>query len=116
MDFSFSEEQEAVRELAGRIFTDLSTHERLREIESEPDGDRFDGKIWAELAAAGLLGIALPEEVGGAGLGFVETCLVVEAAGHARPTFRSSRRWPRRPRRLPASAPRPSAGSGYPAS
>ena len=30
MDFSFSEEQEAVRELAGRIFTDLATHERLR--------------------------------------------------------------------------------------
>ena len=84
MDFSFSEEQEAVRDLAGRIFTDLATHERLREIESEPDGDRFDRKIWAELAAAGLLGIALPEEVGGAGLGFVESCLVVEAAGHER--------------------------------
>ncbi|MGD0393648.1 MAG: acyl-CoA dehydrogenase family protein [Acidimicrobiales bacterium] len=83
MDFSFSEEQEAVRDLAGRIFTDLATHERLREIESEPDGDRFDRKIWAELAAAGLLGIALPEEVGGAGLGFVETCLLVEAAGHS---------------------------------
>jgi acyl-CoA dehydrogenase len=83
MDFSFSEEQEAVRELAGRIFTDLATHERLRELESEPDGERFDGKIWAELAAAGLLGIALPEDVGGAGLGFVETCLVVEAAGRS---------------------------------
>ena len=81
MDFSFSEEQEAVRELAGRIFTDLATHERLRELESEPDGDRFDRKLWAELAAAGLLGIALPEEVGGAGLGFVETGLLVEAAG-----------------------------------
>ncbi len=83
MDFSFSEEQEAVRDLAGRIFTDLATHERLRELESEPDGERFDRKIWAELAAAGLLGIALPEEVGGAGLGFVETCLLVEAAGHS---------------------------------
>ena len=83
MDFSFSEEQEAVRDLAGRIFTDLSTHERLRELESEPDGDRFDGKIWAELAAAGLLGIALPEEVGGAGLGFVETGLLVEAVGRS---------------------------------
>jgi 3-oxocholest-4-en-26-oyl-CoA dehydrogenase beta subunit len=81
MDFSFSEEQEAVRELAERIFTDLSTHERLREIESEPDGDHFDRKLWSELAAAGLLGISLPEEVGGAGLGFVETGLVVEAAG-----------------------------------
>ena len=81
MDFSFSEEQEAVRELAGRIFTDLSTHERLREFETDPDSDRFDRKLWAELAAAGLLGIALPESVGGAGLGFLETGLIVEAAG-----------------------------------
>jgi acyl-CoA dehydrogenase len=83
MDFSFSEEQEAVRELAGRIFTDLATHERLREIESDPDGDRFDTKLWSELAAAGLLGIDLPEEVGGAGLGFVATGLLVEAAGRS---------------------------------
>jgi 3-oxocholest-4-en-26-oyl-CoA dehydrogenase beta subunit len=82
MDFSFSEEQEAVRELAGRIVTDLATHERLREIESDPDGEWFDRKLWAELAAAGLLGIGLPEDVGGAGLGFVETGLVVEAMGH----------------------------------
>jgi len=81
MDFSFSEEQEAVRDLATRIFTDLSTHERLRELESDPDGERFDRKIWGELAAAGLLGMSLPEEVGGAGLGFVETGLIVEAAG-----------------------------------
>ena len=81
MDFSFSEEQEAVRELADRIFTDLSTQERLREMELEPDGDHFDRKLWSELASAGLLGIALPEEVGGAGLGFVETGLLAEAAG-----------------------------------
>jgi alkylation response protein AidB-like acyl-CoA dehydrogenase len=83
MDFSFSEEQEAVRDLAGRIFTDLATNERLREFESQPDGDYFDRKLWSELAAAGLLGIALPEEVGGAGLGFVETGLVVEATGRS---------------------------------
>jgi acyl-CoA dehydrogenase len=81
MDFSFNEEQEAVRELADRIFSDLSTHERLRELEAEPDGDRFDRRLWSELAFAGLLGIALPEEVGGAGLGFLETALIVEAAG-----------------------------------
>ena len=71
MDFSFSEEQEAVRELADRIFTDLSTQERLREMETDSGSDRFDAKLWSELAAAGLLGIALPEEVGGAGRGFL---------------------------------------------
>jgi len=81
MDFSFSEEQEAVRELADRIFTDLSNQERLRELEAEVDGDRFDRKLWSELASAGLLGIALPETVGGAGLGFLETGLLAEAAG-----------------------------------
>jgi alkylation response protein AidB-like acyl-CoA dehydrogenase len=81
MDFSFSEEQEAVRELADRIFTDLSTQERLREMETDPDGDRFDRKLWSELAGAGLLGISLPEEVGGAGLDFLETGLLAEAAG-----------------------------------
>jgi len=81
MDFSFSEEQEAVRELADRIFTDLSTQERLREMETDPTDDRFDRKLWSELAAAGLLGIGLPEDVGGAGLGFLEVGLVVEAAG-----------------------------------
>jgi len=81
MDFSFSEEQETVRSLADRILTDLSTHERLRELEAEPDGDRFDRKLWSELASAGLLGISLPEDVGGAGLGFVETGLIAEAVG-----------------------------------
>jgi len=81
MDFSFSEEQEAVRELADRIFTDLSTQERLRGIETEADSERFDTKLWSELAAAGLLGISLPEDVGGAGLGFLETGLLAEAAG-----------------------------------
>jgi alkylation response protein AidB-like acyl-CoA dehydrogenase len=81
MDFSLSEEQEAVRELADRIFTDLSTQERLRELESAEGNDRFDRKLWSELAAAGLLGIALPEDVGGAGLGFLETGLLAEAAG-----------------------------------
>ena len=70
MDFSFTEEQEAVRELSDRIFTDLSTHERLRELEADPEGDRFDRQLWAELAGAGLLGISLPEADGGAGLGY----------------------------------------------
>jgi alkylation response protein AidB-like acyl-CoA dehydrogenase len=81
MDFSFNEEQIAVGELATRIFTDLATHERLREFESDPGGERFDRKLWAELAAAGLLGISLPESVGGAGLGSLATGLIVEAAG-----------------------------------
>ena len=81
MDFSFGEDQEAVRELAARIFGDLCTHERLREIEGTED--HLDRKLWSELATAGLLGIGLPESVGGSGLGFLEACLVAEEAGRA---------------------------------
>jgi len=82
MDFTYSEEQEAVRQLAGQIFTDRVTHERLKQLEAEAGDDGpFDRDLWKELAGAGLLGIHLSEDVGGAGLDFVAACLVVEAAG-----------------------------------
>ena len=82
MDFAYGEEQEAVKELADRIFTERSTPERLKAVEAAADaGGPFDRDLWADLAGAGLLGIGLPEDVGGAGLDFVAVCLVVEAAG-----------------------------------
>lgn len=81
MDFSYSEEQDEIRALAARIFGDLATHERLKEVEATDD--RVDRRLWSELASAGLLGLGVPESVGGAGLGFLETCLVVEESGRA---------------------------------
>ncbi len=81
MDISFSEELEAVRELAARILGDLSTPERLKEIEA--DDEHVDTKLWGELADAGLLGISLPESVGGAGLGFGAACVVAEEVGRS---------------------------------
>ena len=79
MDFSFSEEQQAVQGLAAQIFEGQATAERVREVEA--GAERFDRELWVELAKAGLLGIALPESVGGAGLGLVEALLVQEEAG-----------------------------------
>ena len=82
MDFNYTEEQEAVRQLADRIFTDRATHERLKEVEAAAgDEGPIDRELWRALADAGLLGINLGEDVGGAGLDFVAACLVVEAAG-----------------------------------
>jgi alkylation response protein AidB-like acyl-CoA dehydrogenase len=79
MDFAFTEEQDAVRELAARILGDLSTPERLKEVEATED--RIDRKLWAELGSAGLLGVALPESSGGAGLGFLAAAIVAEEVG-----------------------------------
>ena len=41
-----------------------------------------DRELWAELAGADLLGLAVPEAHGGAGYGLTELCLVLEAQGH----------------------------------
>ncbi|HEX7131668.1 MAG TPA: acyl-CoA dehydrogenase family protein [Iamia sp.] len=83
MDFARSEEQDEIAGLAERILTDMVTVDRLRTVEGDDGaaGDRFDRKVWAALADAGLLGVALPTALGGAGLGVVEQCLVLEQVG-----------------------------------
>ena len=79
MDFTFSEEQEAVRQSADAIFAGLVTPDRVRETEATEE--RFDRALWAELAKADLLGLALPEAVDGGGYGMVALCLLLEAQG-----------------------------------
>jgi alkylation response protein AidB-like acyl-CoA dehydrogenase len=81
VDFTLSEEQEAIAELAGRIFTEKLPPERLREIETDPAGRWFADDVWNELAKSDLLGVCLPESVGGGGYGFVEACLLAEQQG-----------------------------------
>ncbi|MFF4350559.1 acyl-CoA dehydrogenase family protein [Streptomyces sp. NPDC001530] len=61
MDFTPTEEQAAARDLAARIFGDLSTHERLAAA-----GTGSDAELWKELCAAGL--VAAVEDVGLLGL------------------------------------------------
>ena len=79
MDFSFSEEQEAVAEAAKAIFDGRATVDRVREVEATDE--RFDRELWAELASANLLGIAVPEAHGGSGLGIIELALLLQAQG-----------------------------------
>jgi alkylation response protein AidB-like acyl-CoA dehydrogenase len=80
MDFSFTEDQEALAGLARKILTDRVTHDSLAELEAG-DGERFDRSLWGELAAADLLGVAVPDSDGGLGGGMVEQCLVLREVG-----------------------------------
>ena len=79
MDLSFSDEQRALAELAGKILADRATLERLKAIEKSDD--RYDRELWTDFARAGLLGAALPEAAGGSGGGFIELCLLLEQQG-----------------------------------
>ncbi|HJR24482.1 MAG TPA: acyl-CoA dehydrogenase family protein [Acidimicrobiales bacterium] len=79
MDFTLSDEQQAIAELSHRILSEQLPPERLRELEQDPRWYARD--VWAELAKADLLGIALPEADGGGGYGLLEACLVAEQVG-----------------------------------
>lgn len=79
MDLGFTEDQEALRDLARQILGGHVTTDRLKEVEAGPD--RFDRALWAELARANLLGVGVGEEHGGIGGGLTEVCLLLEQAG-----------------------------------
>ena len=79
MDFSFSEEQDAVKNLAAQILEGMVSPDRLKEIKA--NSEHLDRKTWQALADANLVGIAIPEAYGGAGLGFLEACVVLEQIG-----------------------------------
>src|SRR5205807_3172040 len=78
VDFSFDETQKDVQTLASAIF-ERATPERIKQIESTDD--HVDRDLWAELARADLLGIALPEQVGGSGHGVMELCVLLQEMG-----------------------------------
>ncbi len=79
MDFTFTEEQETIAKVAKKLFEHRATPERLTDLEA---GEvRYDAELWHELATADLLGIALPEKVGGSGHGFLELALLLKEVG-----------------------------------
>ncbi len=74
MDFSLSEEQEAIRQQARAVaarFDDAY----WRGCDTE---HRFPWEFYQAFAEAGWLGIAIPREYGGAGLGITEAALLLE--------------------------------------
>ena len=79
MDFTLSEEQQELQGLAKQILGDRMVLTHLRELDSSEDW--FDRETWAEFAKANLLGVALPEDIGGLGYGFLELCLILQEQG-----------------------------------
>ena len=74
MDFLESEEQTLLRKSVQKIATKYGHEYYAREAR---DGKKADA-LWNELAEAGFLGINLPAEHGGGGLGIYELAIVCE--------------------------------------
>lgn len=79
MDFTLSPDTEALRDLATAILEDRSTPERLSALAR--DDQWWDLETYARLADAGLVGAVVPEDLGGAGLGYLDLHHVLVAVG-----------------------------------
>lgn len=75
IDFTLSEEQQAMRELAGRVADDVYAPVAL---EWDADGTFLPDTERKRLADLGFLGIALPEAYGGGGAELLDALVVVE--------------------------------------
>lgn len=81
MDFQLHEDDVAAAQLARGILDDHATNERQKQLESA--GATHDEMLWRALADASVLGVAMPEEQGGSGLGFLALGLVLQEVGRA---------------------------------
>ena len=79
MDFSLSQEQRMFRETVYRYGRD-----EIAPLCEEADlKGEFSFEIWRKLASFGILGLPLPEELGGSAASILNCCLAGEALGHA---------------------------------
>ena len=81
MDFGFTPEQEALRDLARTICQDHATHERLKAVERDPTGST--ASCGAALARPTCSASRSRRASAGSGLGLTELCLLLEQVGAA---------------------------------
>lgn len=79
MDFSLSEDQRAIAEMADGLFRDNCSDEQMRDYDlaAKP----FMDDVWQTCIDTGLHALAIPEEFGGSGLGMTELFCVLQAQG-----------------------------------
>jgi alkylation response protein AidB-like acyl-CoA dehydrogenase len=82
MSMTFSAEQEELRSSVRRFLEQKSSSAEVRRLMETEEG--YDPKVWSQMAEQlGLQGLALPEEHGGSGYGFLEQIAVLEEMGRA---------------------------------
>ncbi len=81
MDFDFTEEQYALRDAARDFFAGESPASHVRAMWASETGR--SPELWGKMADTGFVGLTVPEEHGGLGLGAVDLVLLLEEAGAA---------------------------------
>src|ERR687887_350270 len=81
MDFSFTPDQTLLKNSARAFLDEHCKPAAVRLLWDDPRGE--SPAMWKEMAQLGWLGLSLPEEHGGSGLGMVETAILLEELGRA---------------------------------
>ena len=79
MNFSFTDEQNLLRESVEKLVAAEYPFEVRRELAASEAG--FSHELWRKFAELGWLGLGIPEDAGGVGEGPVETAIVMEGLG-----------------------------------
>jgi alkylation response protein AidB-like acyl-CoA dehydrogenase len=79
VDFTFSADQDALRDTARAFLADRSPSAYVREMADDERG--FTDDLWNQVVDLGWTGILVPEEQGGLGLGLVDAVVILEEMG-----------------------------------
>lgn len=75
------EQQQMLRKTAESFVVRNAPVGRLRRFRDDRSSGGFARELWREMAELGWLGLQIPELYGGAGLGFFDLCVLMEASG-----------------------------------
>ena len=79
LDFWLTKELAALRDLANQFAT-----KEIKDIAHSIDQENeFPNQLWEKMGNAGLLGVTVSEDFGGAGLGYLAHCIIVEEISRA---------------------------------
>jgi len=82
MTLVFTEEHDALRSSVRAFLEDRSPEPEVRRLAETAEG--FDPEVWRQMSEMlGLPGLLVPEELGGAGAGYVELGIVLEEMGRS---------------------------------
>ena len=76
-----NDEQKMLSKTAHEFIRERAPAARIRTFRDSGDELGFSREIWTEMAELGWLGLQIPEEYDGLGLGFFDLCVVLEQSG-----------------------------------
>ena len=79
MNFGFTEEQDFLREAVRKFVDERCPMSEVRQLMTTEHA--MNDALWSEMAAMGWLGLLVPDEYGGAGLGWVDFVVLLEETG-----------------------------------